>query len=137
MFHRIHCLCQTAWFKELLDPILLFPGTVPALEYESGKGIFDSNIINFYLDEKYPEVPLQSTDPLRRAQDKMIVENFAPVSRICSGNVTIRIKKQDKGTICQLSLQMLSHRYFNVFARLRYLISFLSIKIGASGLLMN
>lgn len=52
-------------------------GTVPALEYEEGKGIFDSTIINVYLDEKYPEVPLQSTDPLRQAQDKMLVENFA------------------------------------------------------------
>ncbi|XP_021195957.2 pyrimidodiazepine synthase [Helicoverpa armigera] len=52
-------------------------GTVPALEYEEGKAIFDSNIINVYLDEKYPEVPLQSSDPLRRAEDKIIVELFA------------------------------------------------------------
>ncbi|KAJ8716033.1 hypothetical protein PYW08_013318 [Mythimna loreyi] len=52
-------------------------GTVPALEYEEGKAIFDSNIINAYLDEKYPDVPLQSTDPLRRAEDKIIVELFA------------------------------------------------------------
>ncbi|CAH2217185.1 pyrimidodiazepine synthase-like [Pararge aegeria] len=52
-------------------------GTVPALEYEQGKGIFDSNIINVYLDEKYPEVPLQASDPLRRAQDKLLVEQFA------------------------------------------------------------
>lgn len=52
-------------------------GTVPALEYEQGKGIFDSNIINYYLDEKYPEISLQSTDPLKRAQDKMLVEQFA------------------------------------------------------------
>nr|UQQ66576.1 glutathione S-transferase omega 2 [Conogethes punctiferalis] len=41
------------------------------------KAIFDSNIINVYLDEKYPEKPLQASDPLRRAQDKLIVENFA------------------------------------------------------------
>ncbi|XP_026737915.1 pyrimidodiazepine synthase-like [Trichoplusia ni] len=54
-------------------------GTVPALEYEQGKAIFDSNIINFYLDEKYPEPALQSADPLRRAQDKIIVELFASV----------------------------------------------------------
>ncbi|KAF9793964.1 hypothetical protein SFRURICE_015616 [Spodoptera frugiperda] len=54
-------------------------GTVPALEYEEGKGIFDSNIINVYLDEKYPDVPLQSTDPLRRAEDKIIVELFSGV----------------------------------------------------------
>ncbi|CAB3238043.1 unnamed protein product [Arctia plantaginis] len=51
-------------------------GTVPALEYEQNKGIFDSNIINVYLDEKYPDVSLQAQDPLRRAQDKMIVEGF-------------------------------------------------------------
>lgn len=57
----------------------LFKGTVPALEYEQGKAIFDSNIINFYLDEKYPEPALQSADPLRRAQDKIIVELFASV----------------------------------------------------------
>ncbi|XP_023946793.2 pyrimidodiazepine synthase [Bicyclus anynana] len=52
-------------------------GAVPALEYEEGKAIFDSNIINVYLDEKYPEVPLQASDPLRRAQDKCLVELFA------------------------------------------------------------
>ncbi|KOB75341.1 Glutathione S-transferase omega 1, partial [Operophtera brumata] len=52
-------------------------GTVPALEYEEGKAIFDSNIVNTYLDEEYPEVVLQSTSPLRRAEDKIIVENFA------------------------------------------------------------
>ncbi|XP_063535233.1 pyrimidodiazepine synthase-like [Cydia strobilella] len=51
-------------------------GSVPALEYEQGKAIFDSAIINTYLDEKYPEVPLQATDPLRRAQDKVFVELF-------------------------------------------------------------
>lgn len=49
------------------------------MEYEQGKGIFDSNIINVYLDEKYPDVSLQPTDPLRRAQDKMLVEQLAGV----------------------------------------------------------
>lgn len=53
-------------------------GTVPALEYEEGKAIFDSNIVNVYLDEKYPDTPLQSSDPLRRAEDKIIPEIFAP-----------------------------------------------------------
>lgn len=52
---------------------------MPALEYEPGKALFDSNIINVYLDEKYPEIPLQASDPLRRAQDKILVESFAPV----------------------------------------------------------
>lgn len=50
------------------------------MEYEEGKAIFDSNIVNVYLDEKYPEIPLQSTDPLRRAEDKIISENLAAVS---------------------------------------------------------
>lgn len=54
-------------------------GSVPALEYEQGKAIFDSAIINTYLDEKYPEVPLQSSDPLRRARDKVFVELFMGV----------------------------------------------------------
>ncbi|CAF4924812.1 unnamed protein product [Pieris macdunnoughi] len=49
-------------------------GTVPILEYEEGKAIFDSSIINAYLDEKYPDPPLQSSDPLQRAQDKIVVE---------------------------------------------------------------
>ncbi|XP_038206384.1 pyrimidodiazepine synthase-like [Zerene cesonia] len=52
-------------------------GTLPALEYEKRKVIFDSNIINVYLDEKHPKPPLQSSDPLRRAQDKLIVKLFA------------------------------------------------------------
>ncbi|CAK1545007.1 unnamed protein product [Leptosia nina] len=49
-------------------------GTVPIFEYEEGKAIFDSAIINAYLDEKYPEPPLQSSDPLQRAQDKIVAE---------------------------------------------------------------
>lgn len=61
------------------NKLLIFIGTVPALEYEQGKGLFDSNIINVYLDEKYPDVSLQPTDPLRRAQDKMLVEQLAGV----------------------------------------------------------
>ncbi|GBP19006.1 Pyrimidodiazepine synthase [Eumeta japonica] len=52
-------------------------GTVPALEYEEGKALFDSNIINVFLDEKYPDAPLQASDPIRRAEDKMLVEKFA------------------------------------------------------------
>ncbi|XP_037972334.2 pyrimidodiazepine synthase-like [Plutella xylostella] len=54
-------------------------GAVPALEYEEGKALFDSNVINTYLDEEYPECPLQASDPLRRAQDQLVVENFNTV----------------------------------------------------------
>ena len=68
--------CQTRY----INKNFVIVGAVPALEYEEGKGIFDSAIINAYLDEKYPEVPVQSADPLRRAQDKMLVELFSGVS---------------------------------------------------------
>lgn len=66
-------------YNNVYLPPVNFAGTVPALEYEEGKAIFDSNIVNAYLDEKYPEVALQSTNPLRRAEDKLISENFAGV----------------------------------------------------------
>lgn len=72
------------------------PGTVPALEYEQGKGIFDSNIINVYLDEKYPEGPLQPTEPLRRAQDKMLLENFAGVRNYINTGELVRTRTRLK-----------------------------------------
>ncbi|VVC98718.1 unnamed protein product [Leptidea sinapis] len=37
-------------------------GSVPVLEYEEGKAIFDSTIINVYLDEKYPEKSLSTAE---------------------------------------------------------------------------
>ncbi|CAH0729869.1 unnamed protein product, partial [Brenthis ino] len=76
---KIHEIRNTSYLK--LDKNKDLKGTVPALEYDQGKGTFDSNIIHVYLYEKYPEIPLQSTDPLRRAQDKMLVEQFAGVSQ--------------------------------------------------------
>ncbi|KAI5637092.1 pyrimidodiazepine synthase [Phthorimaea operculella] len=57
-------------------------GTVPALEYERGKALFDSTVINVYLDEVYPKPRLQSTNPIRRAQDKLLLENFTAVQSV-------------------------------------------------------
>ena len=55
-------------------------GKVPAIETESGETIFESLIIADYLDEKYPERPLQPKDPMRKAKDRILVELFSKVS---------------------------------------------------------
>lgn len=53
-------------------------GKVPALELPSVKGdpLIESLIIADYLDEQYPQNPLNSKDPLQRARDKILVERF-------------------------------------------------------------
>ncbi|XP_062133919.1 pyrimidodiazepine synthase-like [Drosophila sulfurigaster albostrigata] len=52
---------------------------VPALHLVGEKeqpSLIESLIIVEYLDEKYPENPLLPKDPLKRAQDKILVERF-------------------------------------------------------------
>lgn len=53
---------------------------VPALELAGEPGntvLIESLIICDYLDEKYPEVaPLYPKDPLKKAQEKILVERF-------------------------------------------------------------
>ncbi|XP_077286616.1 pyrimidodiazepine synthase-like isoform X2 [Arctopsyche grandis] len=51
-------------------------GKVPALEIENNLTIYESLVTSDYLDDKYPNPPLTATDPLRKAQDKLIIENF-------------------------------------------------------------
>lgn len=54
-------------------------GKVPALEIEDGVSIYESLITAEYIDEAYPQRPLRSKDPVRRAFDKIIIEAFTPV----------------------------------------------------------
>ena len=50
---------------------------VPALEIPGeSEPLIESLIIADYLDEKYPENPLNSTDPLQKARDRVLVERF-------------------------------------------------------------
>jgi len=53
-------------------------GKVPALEIPSAKGdpLIESLIICDYLDDQYPQNPLNSKDPLQRARDRILVERF-------------------------------------------------------------
>jgi len=53
-------------------------GKVPALELENGIVLYESLILAEYLDS-YPGRQLSSSDPLQRAQDKILVEHFNKV----------------------------------------------------------
>nr|AFZ78680.1 glutathione S-transferase [Coptotermes formosanus] len=54
-------------------------GKVPAIETESGACLYESLIIADYLDEKYPQRPLQSKDPMQKAKDRIQVEHFSKI----------------------------------------------------------
>ena len=52
-------------------------GKVPVIEIPSvTKPLVESLIISEYLDDQYPENPLNSKDPLQRANDKILIEQF-------------------------------------------------------------
>lgn len=50
-------------------------GKIPVIE-EDGKVLFESCVINEYLDEKYPDPPLQPKDPYLRARGRILVDYF-------------------------------------------------------------
>ncbi len=50
-------------------------GKVPVLEDGAGV-VYESAIINEYLEEKYPEMPLMPRDPLLRAKVRIWVDYF-------------------------------------------------------------
>lgn len=54
-------------------------GKVPALELENGDVIYESIVISDYLDEKYTQRPLHPRDPLQKAKDRLLVEQFSKV----------------------------------------------------------
>nr|AVR54955.1 glutathione s-transferase omega class 1 [Sitophilus oryzae] len=51
-------------------------GKVPALELENGDVLYESLIIVDYLDEKYRAHHLHSQDPLQKAKDRLLIEQF-------------------------------------------------------------
>jgi len=50
-------------------------GKIPVID-DDGKLLFESCIINEYLDEKYPDPPLQPKDPYLRARGRILVDYF-------------------------------------------------------------
>jgi len=68
------------WFGEM-NPV----GTVPCLELDGGRTLVESLIINDFLDEFYPELPLWPKCPYEKACGRLLVEcankvwaNFRP-----------------------------------------------------------
>ncbi|XP_034658465.1 pyrimidodiazepine synthase isoform X1 [Drosophila subobscura] len=75
-YHSIYINLQAKpdWFVKMSST-----AKVPALELvkESGNPVLvESLVICDYLDEVYPEVPLYPTDPLKKAQDKILIQRF-------------------------------------------------------------
>ncbi|XP_022906175.1 pyrimidodiazepine synthase-like [Onthophagus taurus] len=62
------------WFYQI-SPL----GKLPALELENGDVLYESLIIVDYLDEKYIQHPLHHKDPLKKAKDKILIEQFSKV----------------------------------------------------------
>ncbi|XP_069095541.1 glutathione S-transferase omega-1-like [Pleurodeles waltl] len=52
-------------------------GMVPVLETSRGEIIYESPITSDYLDEVYPGKKLTPSDPLQKAQQKMLLEHFS------------------------------------------------------------
>jgi glutathione S-transferase len=48
-------------------------GKIPVID-DGGKILFESCIINEYLDEKYPDPPLMPTDPYLRARGRILID---------------------------------------------------------------
>lgn len=54
---------------------------VPALEIPGeSEPLIESLVIADYLDEKYPEKKLHSSDPLQKARDRILIERFSAVT---------------------------------------------------------
>jgi len=64
-------------------PEWIFPknpmGKVPTIELATGQVLYESLIVSDYLDDVYPNRPLQSSDPYQRALDRIWIENFGKV----------------------------------------------------------
>lgn len=70
----INLKAKPEWYTDKIPT-----GKVPAILVD-GQSIYDSLIISEFLDEKYPQRPLHSKDPLQKAKDKLLIEGFGKVS---------------------------------------------------------
>ncbi|XP_068114306.1 glutathione S-transferase omega-1-like [Hyperolius riggenbachi] len=60
------------WFAEKSPT-----GQIPCLETADGKLIFDSSIICEYLDDAFSGTKLTPSDPYKKAQQRMLIEQFS------------------------------------------------------------
>lgn len=62
------------WFLER-SPL----GKVPCIELDGGKTLYESLIIAEYLDDVYPQSKLFPSQPLTKAEDKLLIDKFNSV----------------------------------------------------------
>uniref|UniRef100_A0A1B6F9D4 Glutathione transferase n=1 Tax=Cuerna arida TaxID=1464854 RepID=A0A1B6F9D4_9HEMI len=88
--HRVHLVMiaksiphDDVWINLNSKPewyLKRIPSTkVPGLLVD-GQALYESLIIADYLDEKYPQRPLHSKNPLQKAKDRIVLENFGKVT---------------------------------------------------------
>jgi len=65
------------WFLEK-TPV----GKVPCIELKSKEILYESLIIANYLDEAYPEVKLHPNNPLVKAKNELLINQFKEVEAI-------------------------------------------------------
>ncbi|XP_066535120.1 glutathione S-transferase omega-1-like [Hoplias malabaricus] len=71
---NIHLKEKPEWYLEK-NPL----GLVPTLELPSGQVVYESAITCEYLDEVYPGKKLMPSDPLEKAQQKMLLEDYSKI----------------------------------------------------------
>ena len=69
---NIHLKKKPSWF---VSRTVL--ATVPVLEEADGSIVSESLVAMEYLDEKYPQPPLFPADPVKKAQEKVLVQVFS------------------------------------------------------------
>ncbi len=111
-FEEVDLSNKPVWFMEASPT-----GKVPVLLHQ-GNRLFESAIINEYIDEVWPEPPLMPADAVLRAQARIWIDKF---SAFASALFYIGIK-QDKEELEQLSqtiqneLQTIEDDGFAVFS---------------------
>ncbi|XP_078499863.1 glutathione S-transferase omega-1-like isoform X2 [Lissotriton helveticus] len=74
---NINLRSKPEWFLEKVSS-----GLVPVLETSKGDIISESTTISDYLDEAYPDKKLTPSDPLQKAQQKMLLDSFSKLSSL-------------------------------------------------------
>ena len=69
------------------------PGQVPSIEWvdrdsKESRFIPESLVVSDYLEEAYPETPLQPNDPYLKAKQRLLVERFGSVNKNLLFNIS-------------------------------------------------